>query len=111
MSEENVELVRRWYRSLPDLRDTNPDNDRETIDQAFRDYLDEQHGLRLPAVTPKASRSFAGERGVTQLRAMLRDARAEWRLEPERFLDADDRVVIFIRVVAKRLVQAAFRSS
>jgi hypothetical protein len=53
MSEENVELVRRWYRSLPDLRDTNPDNDRETIDQAFRDYLDEQHGLRLPAGYPE----------------------------------------------------------
>jgi hypothetical protein len=73
MSEENVELVRRWYRSLPDLRDTNPDNDRETIDQAFRDYLDE-HGLRLPAGYPEGEPVFRGREGVTQLLAMLRDA-------------------------------------
>ncbi len=32
---------------------------------------------------------------------MLRDAWGEWRFEPERFIDAGDRVVVFVRVVAK----------
>jgi len=31
---------------------------------------------------------------------MLRDASAEWRFEPERFTDAGDVVVVFVRVVA-----------
>jgi hypothetical protein len=33
--------------------------------------------------------------------AMLRDAWAEWRFEPERFIDAGDQVVVFVRVLAK----------
>jgi len=33
--------------------------------------------------------------------AMLRDAWAEWRFEPERFIDAGEQVVVFVRVVAK----------
>jgi ketosteroid isomerase-like protein len=32
---------------------------------------------------------------------MLREAWGEWRLVPERFLDAGDRVVVFARVVGK----------
>ena len=31
---------------------------------------------------------------------MLRDTWSEWRFEPERFIDADDKVVVFQRVVA-----------
>jgi ketosteroid isomerase-like protein len=32
---------------------------------------------------------------------MLRDAWAEWRFEPERFIEAGDQVVVFLRVVAE----------
>ena len=32
---------------------------------------------------------------------MLRDAWAEWRFEPDRFIDAGDQVVVLVRVVAK----------
>jgi len=32
---------------------------------------------------------------------MLRDAWSEWRFEPERFIDAGDRVVVSMRVVAR----------
>jgi ketosteroid isomerase-like protein len=31
---------------------------------------------------------------------MLRDAWSVWRFEPDRFFDAGDRVVVFIRVIA-----------
>jgi ketosteroid isomerase-like protein len=31
----------------------------------------------------------------------MRDTWAEWRFEPERSLDAGDRIVVFVRVVGK----------
>ena len=101
MSQENVELVRRWYGSLPDLRDANPDDDQAFLDRAFREYLNEGWELRLPAGYPEGEPVFRGREGVTQLVVMLRDVWSEWRFEPERFLDAGDRVVVFVRVVAK----------
>ena len=38
---------------------------------------------------------------MVRFAAMLRDAWSEWRFEPERSIDAGDRVVVFMRVVAK----------
>jgi len=32
---------------------------------------------------------------------MLRATWGKWRLEPKRFLDAGDRVVVFVRILAK----------
>jgi ketosteroid isomerase-like protein len=101
MSQENVEVVRRWYASLEDLRDANPDDDPKRIDEAFRDYLDGQFELRMPPDYPEGEQVFHGRDGYAQAVAMFRDAWAEFRLEPERFLDAGDRVVVFVRVVAK----------
>src|SRR5262245_35084100 len=100
MSQENVEFVRRWYESLPDLRDPAPDDDEAFLDQAFRDYLDEDFELRLPAGYPEGEPVFKGREGFVQLVAMLRDVWSVWRFEPDRFLDAGDRVVVFIRVIA-----------
>jgi hypothetical protein len=73
MSQENVELVRRWYGSLPDLRDANPDDDQAFLDRAFREYLNEGWELRLPAGYPEGEPVFRGREGVTQLVVMLRD--------------------------------------
>ena len=101
MSQENVELVRRWYELLPDLRDMNPDDDEAFLDRVFRDYLDERWELRLPAGYPEGEPVFVGREGVAALAAMLRDTWAEWRFEPERFIDAGDSVVVFVRVIAK----------
>jgi ketosteroid isomerase-like protein len=101
MSEESVELVRRWYASIPDLRDAESRDDHALLDQAFHDYLDEHYELRLPAGYPEGEPVFRGREGAVALLAMLRDAWAAWRFEPERFLDAGDRVVVFLRVVAK----------
>jgi ketosteroid isomerase-like protein len=101
MSAENVELVRRWYASLPDLRDVDPADEDATFDRFFRDYLDEGYEFRLPADYPEGEPVFKGRDGFVRYAAMLRDAWSEWRFEPERFIDAGDRVVVFQRVVAK----------
>jgi ketosteroid isomerase-like protein len=101
VSHENLELVRRWYALLPDLRDTNPNDDPAFLDRVFRDYLDEEYQLRLPSGYPEGEPVFRGREGLAQLVAMLRDAWSEWRFETERFVDAGDRVVVFVRVVAR----------
>jgi len=101
MSQEDLELVRRWYALLPDLRDVDAADDRALADRAFRDFFDEEWELRLPSGYPEGEPTFRGREGFAQLVAMLRDAWSEWRFETERFLDAGGRVVVFARVVAR----------
>ena len=101
MSDENVELVRRFYLFLPDLRDANPEDEREWIDQMFRDYLDEQFEVRLPSDYPEGEPVFQGREDTPQIIAWLRETWGEWRYEPDRFFDVGDQVVVFGRVVAK----------
>ena len=97
----NVELVRRWYALLPSVGGTDPNDDSAFLDGVFRDYLDEEYELRLPGGYPKGEPVFSGREGFAQLTAMLRDAWAEWPFEPERFIEAGDHVVVFVRVVAE----------
>jgi ketosteroid isomerase-like protein len=96
MSEENVEVVRNLY-ALGDFLNLNPD----AIDPAFRDYGDEQFEVHLPPDYPEGELVFRGREGLDQLSAMLKETWGEWRVEPERFLDAGNRVVVFARLVGK----------
>ena len=102
MSEENVELVRRWLAWAPDLRDLDPADDDVVIGQAFRDYLDEGLELRLPAY-PEGEPIFRGREGLSQWIERLRGVWAEWRFEPDRFIDAGEHVVVFLRLVVRSL--------
>lgn len=68
---------------------------------SFRELLDECYELRLPSGYPEGEPTFTMREGLAQMAAMLRDAWSEWRFETERFLDAGDRVVVFVRVVAR----------
>lgn len=104
MSQQNVELVRRLYAALaglPGLRDASPDDDRAAVDLIFGNYLDERWELRLPADYPEGEFAHRGREGSARLIAQLREAWAEWRFEPERLIDAGDRVVAFVRVEAR----------
>jgi ketosteroid isomerase-like protein len=96
MSEENVDLVRNLY-ALGDFLNPTPDE----IDRAFRDALVDQFEFHPPTDFPEGELVFRGREGLAQFTAMLREAWGEWRLEPDRFLDAGDRVVVFARVVGK----------
>ena len=101
MSEENVELVRRWLAWVPDLRDADPADDEATVGRAFRDYLDEEFEIRIPSYYPDERPVFQGRDGLVRYVAWLRDSWSAWRPWPERFFDAGDRVVVFGRIVAK----------
>ena len=96
---------RERYASLPDL--TNAADDQVILDQAFRDYLDEECEVRLPTDYPEGEPVFTGREGLARFAAMLRDAWSEWRFEPERSIDVGDRVVAFMRVVARGTASGA----
>ncbi len=98
---QNVELVRRWYAFLPDLANAAAADDQTILDRAFRDYLDEEYEVRLPADYPEGELVFRGREGLIRFAAMLRDVWSEWRFEPQRSIDVGDRVVVFMLVVAK----------
>ena len=86
---------------LPDLREVVPADDPAFADRAFGAFLDEEYELQLPGGYPEGEPVFRGREGLAQMAAMLRGAWSEWRFETERLLDAGDRVVVFVRVVAR----------
>lgn len=73
----------------------------DQIDRAFRDYLDEGFEWQSAPEYPEGEQLFRGRQGATEFMAMLRESWSEWRFEPERFLDANDSVVVFVRIQAK----------
>jgi ketosteroid isomerase-like protein len=102
MSEGNVELVRRLYAdggpfSLP----MSPDEERALLDLLFGEHYVEQFEVRMPPDYPEGAQLLYGRQGMSRLLAMLRDSWTEWRFEAERFIDAGQRVVVLIRVVAR----------
>jgi ketosteroid isomerase-like protein len=99
MSQENVDLVRRWYLSPLDFV-TDAADDSAFVDRAFREYLDEQFETQVPGVSG-GERVFRGREGVRQLLAIIRDAWSEWRWEPERVVDAGDQVLVLVQVVGR----------
>jgi ketosteroid isomerase-like protein len=103
MSQENVEIVRRAYEGGDFLANATS----ERWDRAFREYLDKEFELRLPPDYPEGEPVFRGRDGVDQYIAMLRESWREWRSEPERFLDAGERVVVFVRITGKGAASGA----
>jgi ketosteroid isomerase-like protein len=98
----NVELVRRLYeRGGPFSLPLGPDEERLLLDRLFAEYYDEQVEVRMPADYPEGEQVLYGRPGMSRLLAMLRDSWTEWRFEAERLIDAVDRVIVFIRVVAR----------
>ena len=91
-----VQLVRRSYRMLEDLRKA-PDG---PADELLRELVHERFELRLPPVYPD-SQVFRGPDGLKRWVAKTREVWGEWRFEVERYLDAGDRVVALVHVVAE----------
>ena len=98
MSQENVEIVRSLYEiGAGDWFNVAPDE----FDRAFRESIDEQFEAWLPSDYPEGEPVFRGREGFDEMMAMLGDTWGKWRIEPERFFDAGDRVVVFVRILAE----------
>src|ERR671935_1935668 len=86
MSQENVEIVRRGYDHYN--RTGEPDYsvlDPEVVYDVSRRVFD--------------PRVYHGHEGVREFLALIREQWATMRLEPEDFVDAGDKVVVFICLV------------
>jgi ketosteroid isomerase-like protein len=97
MSRDNVELVERSYRLLEELREAVPG----APERAFRECFDERLEVCIPDAYPEGEQVFRGRRGLKRWVASTREIWDERPFERERFLDAGDRVVVLVRVVAR----------
>jgi ketosteroid isomerase-like protein len=95
-SAVNVELVRRSYRMLEDLREA-PDGPSHRL---LGELVDEGFELHLPATYPEGAQVFRGREGLRRWILKTREVWDEWRFEIERCLEAGDRVVALVHVVA-----------
>jgi ketosteroid isomerase-like protein len=90
-----VELVRRSYRMLDDLRE-DPDG---PADRLLRELVHERFELHLPPVYPD-SRVFRGPDGLKRWTVRTKEVWGEWRFELQRFIDRGERVVVMVHLVA-----------
>jgi ketosteroid isomerase-like protein len=91
MSQENVEVVRKLYELFA----------RRDVAAAFPAYADPNLELRVPPLYPDTPEVFRGQEGVERWIRMVDEVWAEWRFEPERYLDAGSTVVVLARLMAE----------
>jgi uncharacterized protein len=95
--QDNLALVERCYHWLQVLRDGQPG----ALDDAFREVFDEKLEVCIPDVYPEGGQTFRGPQGLQRWTDTTREVWEEWRFDVERLLDAGDRVVVLVRVVAR----------
>lgn len=91
-----VELVRRSYRMLEDLRKA-PDGPAERL---LLELVHERFELHLPPVYPD-TQVFRGPDGLKRWVVRTREVWGEWRFQVERFIDMGERVVVLVHLVAE----------
>ena len=87
MSQENIELMRQGYEAML----------RRDI-EALLELLDPDVEMHDRPEAPDA-RSYRGHEGVLTALQVSLDAFDDFRLEPEAYYEADDKVVVLLRMV------------
>ena len=91
MSQENVEVVRRLYELF----------NRRDVGAAFPELAAPDIELRVPPLYPDIPEVFRGRAGVERWIAVIDEVWAEWRFEPERYIEAGSTVVVLTRLIAE----------
>ena len=103
MSQENVELVRRWYAFIEGFEgriETDEIGDRLS-DATLGDFFDPKlEWVPIPQ-GPLAGSTYRGFEGVRRFVADFLAAWDEIRTEPQEFLDRGDQVVTVLRMGGK----------
>ena len=93
MSQENVEIVRRFYEAFATYGfGASPD--------IYHDLGHPDAELVPPAIYPDTEPSYIGFEGMQRWFRQLDEMWDDWGFEAERFFDVGDRVVVFVRVSA-----------
>jgi ketosteroid isomerase-like protein len=98
MSQENVELMRRWYAAYNAAMDAP--NTREAVSDWVEAAVDPEIEWVPEASTPE-TQTFHGVDGVTAFFDLLFDAFDYAHQWPERFIDCGDRDLVFVRLEAR----------
>ena len=100
MSQENVELVRRFYAELGS-EGSSRDFELRLTDEALSRYLDPR--IEWIAVTDSllAVDNYTGFEGVRRFWAEFVSAWESYRVEPLRFDDAGDLVAVVVHIVGR----------
>jgi ketosteroid isomerase-like protein len=97
MSKENVEIVRRIYAAL----DVSVPGSVTTVSvptEPFGTLIDSQIEWNFPREFPDLAEPYYGYEGAKQYRRKIAEVLDDYRMVPERFIDAgDDRVLVFSR--------------
>jgi ketosteroid isomerase-like protein len=92
-----IELVRDAYRFIEDIQEGR----RDDFDDAYGEWLDERFELLPPPTYPEGAQVFRGRAGLKRWIGVTKEIWDEWRLIAERFIVADDQVVVLVHVVAQ----------
>ena len=97
MSQENVEIVRRIYAAL----DVSVPGSVSTVSvptEPFGTLIDSQIEWNFPREFPDLAEPYYGYEGAKQYRRKIAEVLDDYRMVPERFIDAGgDRVLVFSR--------------
>lgn len=100
MSRENVELVRRFYADLAG-EGTPREFEQRFTDEALGAFLDPGIEWIPVAESPLAVDSYRGFDGVRRFWSDFLSAWESYRVEPQRFDDAGDRVAVVVHIVGR----------
>jgi ketosteroid isomerase-like protein len=95
MSHEELEVARQLYSLDP------PDAAglaRGDYDQLLAAYVHPDFELVPPSSYPDTELSYRGQEGLRRWYRQMNEIWMDWKFEAERFFDAGDQVVVFVRV-------------
>lgn len=95
MSQDNLDIMRRAY-SLAKESETYGflAADQDLYDEYFHPDAE----LVPPAIYPDTEPTYSGFDGFNRFQRQLDEIWDDWRFEAERFFDAGDQVVVFVRI-------------
>ena len=89
--------MRDAYRFIEDIQEPR----RDDFDAAYGQWFDERFELLPPPNYPEGAQTLRGRAGLKRWIAVTQEIWEQWRLIAERFLVADDQVVVLVRVIAQ----------
>jgi ketosteroid isomerase-like protein len=97
MPHENVEIVRRIYAAL-DLSLPGTASRASVPTEPFGEFIDPEIEWLGPREFPDLAEPHYGHEGIQRYLAKVAEVLEDYRMVPERFIDAgDDRVLVFSR--------------